>query len=223
MVAVRAFAGLRQGEVLGLTWGDVDFEAGLLHVRAQLDRTKRRVPLKTARATRSVALMPELSAPLNRHRLASPYKRPNDLVFPKPDGYGRDHRSTARIIERVTKVAKLESVTFHTLRHSYATLLIVRLKLDVETVSRQLGPRERMVGAPRFELGTSTLRRQARAGRQGRARTGRRLGLSASRTRPHPLPRRAAACTVERIAERWGVTLIVADAIDPEHEPEPMR
>ena len=82
--------------------------------------------------------MPELATLLRLHRMASPYKRLGDLVFPQADGRGRDHRSTARIIERVTKDAGLEGVTFHTLRHSFASSLIVRLKLDVETVSRQL-------------------------------------------------------------------------------------
>jgi integrase len=35
--------------------------------------------------------------------------------------------------------AGLDDVTFHTLRHSFASMLIVGLKMDVESVSCQLG------------------------------------------------------------------------------------
>jgi site-specific recombinase XerD len=37
----------------------------------------------------------------------------------------RDHRSTARTVERITDKAGLEDVTYHTLRHAFASLLIV--------------------------------------------------------------------------------------------------
>jgi integrase len=43
VIAAAVFTGLRQGELLGLRWMDIDFEAGLVHVRGQLDRSKRRV------------------------------------------------------------------------------------------------------------------------------------------------------------------------------------
>jgi len=45
---------------------------------------------------------------------------------------------------------KLDGVNLHMLRHSVASLLIVRLKLDVETVARQLGmrPQQPFVARP---------------------------------------------------------------------------
>jgi hypothetical protein len=53
---------------------------------------------------------------------------------------GRDHRSTARIVLRVVEKAGLpDDVTFHTLRHAFALMLITSLGMDVESVSRQLG------------------------------------------------------------------------------------
>jgi integrase len=108
-------------------------------VRRQLGRDKQTARPKTARAKRSVALMPELGTLLKTHRLASLFKAPTDYVFPGSDGRGRDHRSTARTVERITDKAGLEDVSYHTLRHAFASLLIVGLKEDVETVSRQLG------------------------------------------------------------------------------------
>jgi integrase len=42
-------------------------------------------------------------------------------------------------VKLITDKANLDGVAFHTLRHAFASLLIVALKEDVETVSRQLG------------------------------------------------------------------------------------
>jgi len=53
MVATALFSGLRISEMLGLTWNDIDFVRGVIHVRLQLSRARRempasRVPTKTA-------------------------------------------------------------------------------------------------------------------------------------------------------------------------------
>jgi integrase len=42
-IATALYSGLRLSELLGLTWADVDFDAGLLHVRHQLSRARARV------------------------------------------------------------------------------------------------------------------------------------------------------------------------------------
>src|SRR5262249_22147296 len=60
-------------------------------------------------------------------------------VFAAPDGRGRNHRSTSRAIERAVERAGLEDVSAHTLRHVFASLLIVGLRLDPGRVRRQLG------------------------------------------------------------------------------------
>ena len=114
---------------------------GLIHVRRTLGRNKQPGEPKTERAKRSVGMMPELATMLREHLLQAPppFKRPTDYVFPGHDGRGRDQRSTARVVQRIAESAGLEDVTYHTLRHCFASLLITGLKLDIETVSRQLG------------------------------------------------------------------------------------
>ncbi|MBA2460730.1 MAG: tyrosine-type recombinase/integrase [Actinobacteria bacterium] len=59
-IATAVFTGLRLGELLGLTWADVDFDGGIVRVRRQLDRDGRRVAPKTPQAVREVVLMPSL-------------------------------------------------------------------------------------------------------------------------------------------------------------------
>jgi integrase len=56
-LAAAVFTGLRLGELLGLTWADVDFPSELIHVRKQLGRDGRREKPKTPRAVREVVLM----------------------------------------------------------------------------------------------------------------------------------------------------------------------
>ena len=51
---------MRLGELLGLTWADVDFDAGVVRVRKQLGRDGKRVEPKTPQAIRDVVLMPAL-------------------------------------------------------------------------------------------------------------------------------------------------------------------
>ena len=69
---------------------------------------------------------------LREHRMASLHKQLGDFLFPAPEGRGRDHRSTARAVERTLKRAGLDKqgLSSHTFRHTFASLLIVGLKLD---------------------------------------------------------------------------------------------
>lgn len=63
--------GLRQGELLGLAWEDVDLERGRLHVRRELvrrDGAYRRDELKTTRSRRTVPLADPLIEALRAHR-----------------------------------------------------------------------------------------------------------------------------------------------------------
>ena len=49
MVATALYTGLRISELLGLTWDDVDFERGVIRVRAQLSRAHRGAPPRRVR------------------------------------------------------------------------------------------------------------------------------------------------------------------------------
>ena len=97
-------------------------------------------PVSSHRGRRTVVLMPQLASVLTRRRLASLHSQEADYVFPAPDGRGRDHRSTARGIERAVKRAGLgKGVSAHSFRHTFASQLSVGLGLDPVRVSRLLG------------------------------------------------------------------------------------
>jgi integrase len=66
LLATALFTGLRLGELLGLTWADVDLAGGLAKVRKQLDRRGGRP--KTERAIRGVEPCPRSREPSRRTR-----------------------------------------------------------------------------------------------------------------------------------------------------------
>ena len=65
-----AYTGLRIGEALGLTWADIDYDAGLIRVHRQLNRHRQHAPLKTAAGRREVVLAPGVAKLLRERWLA---------------------------------------------------------------------------------------------------------------------------------------------------------
>ena len=144
LLLTATFTGLRQGELLGLVWRDIDFAAGVIRVRKSLDRDGRRTEPKTAQAIRDVVLMPSLAQVLREHRLASAYSSESDFVFASATGTPMNHRNVSRRgLERAVKAAALDGsdqpkFCFHDLRHTFTSLLIAQ-GANVVFVSRQLG------------------------------------------------------------------------------------
>jgi integrase len=71
LLATSAYTGMRLSEVLGLSWDDVDFAAGVIHVRHQLARGRRgvpphRIPPKTRASVREIPLLPQLATVLRQ-------------------------------------------------------------------------------------------------------------------------------------------------------------
>lgn len=144
--------GMREGELLGLRWQDVDLARAVLQVRMNVQETLGRYILaetKTAHSRRSIGLIGPAVAALRRHwerqqveraSMGGLYDATLDLVF--PNGYGRlmiPHNITKRSFKRHLEAAGLpRSVRFHDLRHTAATLLLSS-GVNVKVVSEMLG------------------------------------------------------------------------------------
>src|SRR3954471_8330701 len=139
LLATAILSGLRQGELLGLHWRDVDFDNELIHVRTALNRKRRDVPPKTQRAVRDVILMPALAEALRQHRTETSFDQPDDYVFTTRTG--TPHHAPhigLRALKPALEKAGLQPVRWHDLRHTFASLLIAG-GANIIFVSRQLG------------------------------------------------------------------------------------
>ena len=150
MLATVLYTGLRISELLGLVWDDIDFAAGVIHVRAQLSRAHRgapaqRVAPKTPASVRDVPLVAQLARLLSAHKQASLFARGDEWVFATARGTPYGHRNVSRrALGRAAQLAGLNDdgwppLCFHDLRHTFASHLIIDLGLDPAQVSRILG------------------------------------------------------------------------------------
>ena len=142
--------GMRQGELLGLQWRDIDLEAGRVSVRRAVQRQKGVglvfVTPKTARSRRSVKLGQRAVAALRDHRLRQiearlrlgPDWRDEDLVFANETGGKLDPSHQTAVFKVALSRAGLPAIRFHDLRHSAATLLLTK-GIHPKVVSEMLG------------------------------------------------------------------------------------
>jgi integrase len=142
--------GLRQGELLGLKWDDVDMEAGTLQVRRTLTTAKGGPVLsapKTKGSRRTVKLSQTALEALRSHlarqleeigRVGSLW-RENSLIFASEVGEPlRRQYVTARRFKPLLRRAGLPEIRFHDLRHTCATLLLTK-NVNPKVVSEMLG------------------------------------------------------------------------------------
>ncbi len=148
IVATGIYTGMRLGELLGLTWGDLDFETGFVHVRRQLGPDGTRVEPKTANAVQDIVLLPALGSLLKAEReraFAGGRAKPTDFVFSSDTGTPLQPRNVSRrgLEHGINKAGLsdpgLPRLTMRSLRDTFASHLILDLKLDVVQVSRLLG------------------------------------------------------------------------------------
>jgi integrase len=108
IVTTAMHTGLRQGELLRLSWADVDWNVGVLTVHETKAGERRRVPMNST--------IVGLLSTLKENTLPSALQR----VFP------HDGRYLRRAFDRAVKAAGLAPFRFHDLRHTFASRLAMR-------------------------------------------------------------------------------------------------
>ena len=127
LLRMACFTGLRLGELLGLRWEDVDLQEGVLHVRRQYTRLGEYGPPKTKAALRRIPLPPDLVRFLRERRIGSSYSRDEHPVFAARNGKPLSHRNaTRRGFEKAAEHAGIDGVSFHSMRHAFASRMIHR-------------------------------------------------------------------------------------------------
>lgn len=148
---VAVFTGLRQGELLGLTWDCVDFEHGLLLINKQHNRVKgdtefRFASLKNDKA-RVLTVADEVIDVLKLQKqrqeswtaaLGNGWENPDNLVFTTEFGRYINNKILYQNFKRIAKKLGKPDLRFHDLRHTYAVNSL-RAGDDIKTVQENLG------------------------------------------------------------------------------------
>jgi integrase len=148
---VALFTGMRESELLGLAWECVDFAAGCIHVRRQLQRdtaaeTYILAPLKNDKprtitpAPSVMRLLHTRNAQQKRDRLkaGAVWANPLDLVFTNELGKNLIQRTLVKKFKDVAAAVDEPALRFHDLRHTYAVNAL-RSGDDIKTVQGNLG------------------------------------------------------------------------------------
>jgi integrase len=116
-----AMTGLRQGELIGLRWRDVDFDARRVRVVSPYVRGEFNDP-KSEESGRSVPLAQRVGDALAGLRGRSLYAADSDLVFGHPEtGRPLDRSKLVRRFKKALERAQVRKITFHELRHTFGT------------------------------------------------------------------------------------------------------
>lgn len=126
--------GLRQGELLGLRWEDVDLNQRVVHVRQILEHDGKlfKEGAKTKSSVRSIAISTSVKSVLlqckeelnsEKDYLGKDYTNLN-LVMCTEKGTPIHPRNLIRAFKQLREKAELPRIRFHDLRHTHATLMI---------------------------------------------------------------------------------------------------
>jgi len=149
MFLLAALSGLREGELFGLQWGDIDWNQNLIYVRRSVyfapkeDGEGKRWLFqspKTEKGVRRVVLSPAAREALEVHRLNMIERdNPHNLIFCTSEGTPYYPGNVIRrYYHPAQDAAGLPRLSFHGLRHSYTSLL-AELGLNPKFIQSQLG------------------------------------------------------------------------------------
>ncbi|MCP3029019.1 site-specific integrase [Halobacillus sp. A5] len=140
--------GMRQGEILGLRWKDIDFDKKLLMIRQTLvpGAKKLKSGAKSRAGTRTISLPDKAVIKLQKYKkrmdiekqLAADIFQDNDLVVCTGLGTPINSSNLRRTFHRLIEEAQVKPIRFHDLRHTHATVLLLQ-NVNPKIVSERLG------------------------------------------------------------------------------------
>lgn len=148
---IALFTGLREGEVLGLSWDDLDLSTGVLFVKRQLRRDQRKgggfyFSSPKNGKPRQLTLAPSVVKLFRLQKLRQNALRKTagelwldrNLVFTNAVGDYLSYRTIYDCFKRIVKRIGCPDTRFHDLRHSYA-IAAIKGGDDIKTVQENLG------------------------------------------------------------------------------------
>ena len=123
LILAAAMTGLRQSELLGLRWRDIDWNVQRIRVRNAFVRGQHSTDGKSDLSTRrSVPMADRIARELDRWSRRSSYSADEDLVFAHPEtGNPLDRSKVTKRFKAACRAAGVRPVRFHDLRHTFGT------------------------------------------------------------------------------------------------------
>jgi integrase len=148
-VLVAVTTGMRRGELLALRWSDIDPTAALLTVNQSLERIKGKFGFKSpkTKTSRRTITLPAITVQALRRHLKEQHEArlklglgrdPRGLVFARPDGQPMDADTLTKAFRRLVASAKVTPITFHGLRHTHISHLLME-GFHAKVVSERAG------------------------------------------------------------------------------------
>ena len=176
LIVTAIFTGMRSGELLGLTWDNVDFEHGCIHVVKQLTQSRGEGhpfafgTLKNGK-TRKINPAPYVLEMLKQHREQQAQKKRNagalwnegqfpNLVFTHPDGSHLSQPTIWKAFQKALADAGLEHHRLHDCRHTFAVNSI-RAGDDIKTIQENMGHYSAAFTLDRYGHVTETMRQDS--------------------------------------------------------------
>ena len=150
LLTMAVVTGMRRGELLALTWSNIDFERHSLQVVHTVDYIPKygyvQTEPKTKAGKRLIRLPAFLMDMLEAHRVQQEEQRSKvgtawenrDLVFPDLKGGYFNPNYLLRVFKKILENAGVPHMHFHDLRHSAATILLC-MGINIKVIQSLLG------------------------------------------------------------------------------------
>ena len=170
--------GLRSGELIGLTWNCIDFDAGIIRIVQQMTSPRKKGESYEITETKSSNCRVLSPAPivfewLSKQKEKQKYERQvlgkswnsgkyKDLVFTMPNGQHYTQSWVYKMFQRVLRAAELDHFRVHDLRHTYVVDAL-RAGDDVKTIQTSAGHYSSAFTLDRYAHVTATMRKESAA------------------------------------------------------------
>lgn len=171
LYTVDLFTGLRESEIIGLTWDCIDFDKGTIYIYRQWQKLKSGYQFVPPKNSKSRTVTPanyvldvlkdvRIKQTENRLQVGSAWDNPNNFIFTNELGQPVNHVTLLKHLKKAACSIGLPEFRFHDLRHTYAVMSL-QAGDDIKTVQENLGHHSAAFTLDIYGHVTDTMRKES--------------------------------------------------------------